>query len=440
MKKIFTINISAFCFIFFNLGFNYAQDYTSYFTGNTQDFQGSPQGGICLMGGATEDDEAMKWFLNRADGGDVLVLRASGSDGYNNYFYSGLGVSLNSVETIVFNNSQASQDSYIQDRISKAEAIWFAGGDQWNYISYWRNSPIQTLINDAIVDRNIVIGGTSAGMAILGGAYFTAENSTVTSTQALQDPFNVNLTVDNAEFINLPFLSDVITDTHYDNPDRRGRHVVFLSRLLLDHGDEYKGIACDDYTAVCIDENGKANVFGDYPSYDDNSYFLQINCEVEDNFPETLQAGAPLTWTMAQNAIKVYRIKGTQNGSGFLDLNDWKTGSGGDWFHWYVNDGVLEEVAASALNCESLNTIDFNDKLQVKLFPNPTDNLLTISTDSGNVKVLQCTDLLGRTVEYDVLVKSPTESVVNVVDFAPGIYTIVIEGNNSISNYSFKKY
>ena len=41
---------------------------TSYFTGNTNDTITLPLGGICLMGGATEDDNAMKWFLEQANG------------------------------------------------------------------------------------------------------------------------------------------------------------------------------------------------------------------------------------------------------------------------------------------------------------------------------------------------------------------------------------
>jgi hypothetical protein len=66
------------------LGFS--QDYTSYKIGNTTDLVTNPSGGVCLMGGATEDDNAMRWFLQRANGGDIVVLRASGSDGYNTYF------------------------------------------------------------------------------------------------------------------------------------------------------------------------------------------------------------------------------------------------------------------------------------------------------------------------------------------------------------------
>jgi hypothetical protein len=37
------------------------------------------------MGGASEDDNAMKWFLQRANGEDIIILRTSGSDGYNAY-------------------------------------------------------------------------------------------------------------------------------------------------------------------------------------------------------------------------------------------------------------------------------------------------------------------------------------------------------------------
>ena len=125
----------------------FGQNYTSYFTGNTTDIVTNPSGGICIMGGSTEDANAMKWFLKRANGGDILVLRTSGSNGYNDYLYSELGVSVNSVETIVCHNAAASNEPYILQKIQQAEAIWFAGGDQWTYINYWRNTPINKLLS-----------------------------------------------------------------------------------------------------------------------------------------------------------------------------------------------------------------------------------------------------------------------------------------------------
>ena len=59
-------------------------NFTLHSTGNTN-INTTPQGGIVLMGGSSEDDNAMRWFLNRASGGDIVVLRTSGSDGYNQY-------------------------------------------------------------------------------------------------------------------------------------------------------------------------------------------------------------------------------------------------------------------------------------------------------------------------------------------------------------------
>ena len=49
---------------------------------------------------------------------------------------------MNSVETIVFHNASAANESYIHERIEKAEAIWIAGGNQWNYVSFWRLRPL----------------------------------------------------------------------------------------------------------------------------------------------------------------------------------------------------------------------------------------------------------------------------------------------------------
>lgn len=323
------------------------------------------------MGGATESDEAMRWFLQRAAGGDVLVLRASGSDGYNDYFYSQLGVPINSVESIVFHNASAAMDVEIQQKIKKAEAIWFAGGNQWNYVSYWRDSPIGELLNEAIKDRNIVIGGTSAGMAILGGAYFSAQNGTITSADALGNPYHPKAAIDSTRFLDINYLEEVVTDTHYDNPNRKGRHAVFLARMVQDFGMNAKGIACDEYTAVCIDENGIARVFGGHPQYNDNAYFIQVNCTLETPAPENCEPDEPLTWDKAGQALKVYRVKGTPSGQYSLDLKDWTSGQGGTWLCWYIKNGALFERSSEAPECRPANTNDAPDQGALRRFPHP---------------------------------------------------------------------
>lgn len=398
----------------------FGQNYTSFFVGNPFSIITNPKGGVCLMGGETEHDEAMKWFLQQADGGDVLVLRASGSDGYNDYMLNQLGIPINSVETIVCNNTSASQEAYIHQKIKLAEAIWFAGGDQWDYVSYWRNTPIDSLVNLGISERNIVVGGTSAGMVIQGKYYFSAENGTVTSATALANPYNSAVTVSGEPFIENNHLENVITDTHYDNPDRKGRHVVFLSRILQDHQVAAKGIACDEYTAVCIDSTGFCKIYGDYPAYDEDVYFIQPNCELTDDTPETCVVNTPLTWNRGGAALKVYHAKGTPNGTQTFDLNDWTTGTGGVWEHWYVVNGVLTQTAGTAPNC-GLATINSLEDNQISIYPNPafSSEVNIIGLSGAKIRLI---DSQGKNISFQI-----ENERMNVSSLANGIYFLQIE-------------
>ena len=405
-----------------------AQPYTHFRTGNNQSINSSPLGGICLMGGATENDNAMRWFLERASGGDVLVLRTSGSDGYNAYFYSDLGVTINSVETIVCNSAAASQESYLHQRIQEAEAIWFAGGDQWEYISFWRNTPVDSLIHLAVQTRNIVIGGTSAGMAIQGQAYFTAQNGTITSSQALLDPYASNLTLDTLRFLGNEALSGIITDTHFDNPDRRGRTTAFLGRLLADLNQSYKGIACDEYVAVCI-ANDTARVFGDFPNYDDNAYFVSANCALSSNVPETCSMSVPLTWNLGGEALSVCRIRGTQTGSNLFAVNNWKPINAADWFYWSVNNGVFQETPGVEPYCLLNAETDASMDKEINIANN--NGVLSVNVNSTNYPVeVRIFDLTGKLIQAQTL-SSKGESL-RLTEFAHGTYCIQLKASSFI--------
>ncbi len=362
-----------------------AQNYSSYLTGNTTDLSPQAFGGVCLMGGASEDDEAMKWFLRRANGGDVLVLRTSGSNGYNVYLYSDLGIGVNSVETIVCHHSDAANEPYVLQKIAQAEAIWIAGGDQWNYLNEWRNTPLNQALNTAILQRNVVIGGTSAGMAVMGQHQFTAQNGTIVSADALSNPFDSRIALDTAAFLHNHHLQNTITDTHFDNPDRKGRLVVFLARLLTSYGTMAKAIACDEYTAVCIDTNGTAHVYGGHPNYDDNAYFIQTNCELPQPAPETCVANQALNWNLGAEALKVYQVKGNASGSNTFNLNTWQNGQGGQWRHWWVNQGVFNEQSGSPIVCSGVSIEESALNSQLQVFPNPAYHWFSLKLDNESI-------------------------------------------------------
>ena len=153
-------------------------------------------------------------------------------------------MTVNSVETLVITSVAGAINPYVLNKVANAEMIWFAGGDQWNYVSFFKDNALEDLLNNHINVKHAPIGGTSAGMAILGRNYFSAQNGSVTSTQALNNPYHSNITLGTNDFINIPILNNVITDTHFDNPDRKGRLTTFLARLNSNSFYNNYGIAC----------------------------------------------------------------------------------------------------------------------------------------------------------------------------------------------------
>ena len=148
---------------------------------------------------------------------------------------------------------------------------------------------------------------------------------------ALQNPFDERLTVRRSSLINHPFLQNTITDQHFSQRNREGRLVGFLARLKsLSEGNSLKAIAVDEKTAVVIDKNGKANVFGQ-----SKAYFLMESFAAQQ--PEIIQSQTPLTWILDQQALKYKSVNAGQSPS--LDLKTW------DWEwdgFWYVEEGELK--------------------------------------------------------------------------------------------------
>ncbi len=418
--------------ILFSFQFCVSQDYTEYATGSSSDLVVSPDSGICLMGGASESDEAMAWFLNKANGGDVVVLRASGSDGYNDYFYSELGVTINSVTTFVINSAAGATSEYLLDKVEKAEAIWFAGGDQYDYVSYFKDNALEDALNNFVNVKGGVIGGTSAGMAILGSAYFSAKNGTITNAQALGNPYHSRATLGYNDFLEIPFLENVITDSHYDDPDRRGRHSVFLARYATDNNSRAFGIACNEYTAVCVDSDGKAYVYGDYPNYEEHAFFIQTNCATA-YLPENCTSSNALNWMRNNEALKVYKVPGRSTGENYFNLSDWQTGSGGEWQNWYVDNGAFMTATSVNPNCFELLDTEAFETTSLSVYPNPFKDVITLQSE---VDGLSCKmfDVLGK--QIDIIVNSKT---INTASLEPGIYFLTIVNENLTETFRLIK-
>ena len=242
--------------------------------GAAQDRATATRAGFALMGGGNDLDEAFRWMCERADGGDFLILRAAGGDGYNRYIQKLCRV--NSVATLILPSRAAANDPFVAQTIAHAEAIFIAGGDQANYIRFWTGTPVQAGINAAI-RRGVPIGGTSAGLAVMGEWVYSAEGDkpddpNLDSKTALADPLSPRITLVHG-FLDIPVLKGIITDSHFDKRDRMGRLLVFLTSLNVRGGKQnaggrqIRGLGVDQETAVLIRPNGAAEVVGKGSAY-----------------------------------------------------------------------------------------------------------------------------------------------------------------------------
>jgi len=241
----------------------------------------TPSGpGVILMGGGSDVDAAFVWMrtnLSSSVGtrmGDVVVLRATGANGYTSYIY-GLA-QFNSVQTVLLPSPSTQADLLLAASIvDRAEAVFFAGGDQSHYTA-WAGSPLIAAVQ-RVYARGGVVGGTSAGLAILGQFIYDARVGSATSVEALANPYSGLLTFTRDELA-FPSLAGLITDTHFRNRDRFGRLAVFMARQIADGAvagamPKVLGVGIDEATAIVVDSSGRGTLLRQGASTG-SAYFL----------------------------------------------------------------------------------------------------------------------------------------------------------------------
>jgi cyanophycinase len=299
--------------------------------GNGSDANPKAEFGIALMGGGKDLDAAFQWLCERGKGGDFLVLRAAGDDDYNAYV-QGL-CHANSVATLIIPSPQAAAEAKVVETIRNAESIFIAGGDQARYISFWKGTAVQNALNDHIAAGK-PIGGTSAGLAVLGEFIYSAQgdkpdDEDLTSQQSLANPFFARITLQK-DFLRIPLLRDTLTDTHFVTRDRLGRSLVFLARIMQDGWSRHpREIAVDERSAVLVASDGRAEVVG----AGKGAYFIRPT-----RSPEVCSPGRPLSF----RGLNVYNAPAGTH----FDLKSWK-GSGGVEYQLSVVNGMIESTRSN---------------------------------------------------------------------------------------------
>ena len=302
--------------------------FTSFIAGNAADAQPSAtlSPGLVLMGGGTDVDAAFQWMCQRAGGGDFLVIRTTGTDAYNPYIQQ-LCPQMDSVETIIITSVTGANSTYVSTQIQNAEALWIAGGDQSTYVALWRGTAVQSGVNFLLNSKLAPVGGTSAGLAVLSQFIYTGAIGSVTSSQALANPFHRYVTIDRDLFQSSLGVNKLY-DSHFVTRDRMGRSLVFLARIVNNGwATQPRAIGIDEETALLVMPGGAATMVGTGAAY-----FLQAPGPAQ-----VLADKTPLTYLN----IGVYKAP---QGATF-NLSTW-TGTGGVAYTLNVNNGSVTSTQA----------------------------------------------------------------------------------------------
>jgi hypothetical protein len=166
---------------------------------------------------------------------------------------------------------------------------------------------------------------------------------------------------------------------------------------------------------VCIDENSIARIFGEANELD-YAYFVQRNCAIENNVPESLSAGQTFEWNQGGEALTVYRVRGNEAGNRTFDLNTWTSGVGGEWLYWSVSAGQFVQTPITQVP-DCLVNINEQTEESIVIYPNPASEFIQVDTD---VESLWLYNMQGQ------LIQTSTVNRMNVRDLPAGIYNLHI--------------
>lgn len=138
------------------------------------------------------------------------------------------------------------EDKELIERVKRADAIFFAGGDQLKYTSLYGGTDFLEILKKRYIYEPFVVAGTSAGAMALSTPMIYAGNEEV---QELGGMIKVTT--------GLEFLKDVCIDTHFVH---RGRFIRMAQVVVTN--PTCIGVGIEEDTAVIVQNGLDAEVIG----------------------------------------------------------------------------------------------------------------------------------------------------------------------------------
>ena len=222
-----------------------------------------PKGTLVIIGG--KEDKTQKSKNETSDPKEVLsafvseirkekptleIVTTASSEGdelFKNYIpvFESLGVK--QINRIHHNErGDVRKDPSLIDRLSKADAVFFTGGDQLKLTTIYGGTEMLFLLKQRYIKEHFVIGGTSAGAMALSTPMIYAGNQ-----QKQQISGEVKVAV------GLEFLKDVCIDTHFVDRSR----MVRMAQVIATNPTSI-GIGIEENTALIVRNGLEGEICG----------------------------------------------------------------------------------------------------------------------------------------------------------------------------------
>lgn len=240
MKKIFLLLFAALCCV------------------NSSCWAGDIKGHLFIIGGGSRPDSLMAHFIELGGGPKARILivpYASGdihdTGSYQQQEFQRMGCT--SVEYISVSKEEINSKKAL-DMLEGVTAVFFSGGDQNRLTAMLLNTKFLEKIKE-IYRKGGVVGGTSAGAAVMSRIMLTGDEKNVPEKRKGDFSFIKAESVQTAE--GFGFVEDAIIDQHFIIRKRENR----LISVVLQHPD-LKGIGIDESTAIIINPDHTFQVAG----------------------------------------------------------------------------------------------------------------------------------------------------------------------------------
>lgn len=223
----------------------------------------SPSGHLLIVGGGSQPPELVRHFVDLAGGSGrariAVIPMASGSPGKAGREkvedLRALGADAFSLN---LNRKQAESDSAAR-LLDNVTGVWFSGGDQVRLAPVLAGTPVLAAIKQRYRE-GAVVGGTSAGAAIMSDSMITGDQYRpgVDTAGYYGDEFP-RVARHTIEIVpGLGFLPNVIVDQHFLQRERHNR----LLSAVLEH-PALIGVGIDESTALQVNPDGRWTVLGE---------------------------------------------------------------------------------------------------------------------------------------------------------------------------------